>query len=63
MADEAMSGDIGPWVLGGVMALLALLGLGLASHAADDVFYGTGLGLFAFGVLFVFFLIHRNVGR
>lgn len=63
MADEAMSGDIGAWVLGGVMALLALLGLGLASHAEDDVFYGTGLGLFAFGVLFIFFLIHRNVGR
>lgn len=63
MADEAMSGDIGSWVLGGVMALLALLGLGLASHAEDDVFYGTGLGLFAFGVLFIFFLIHRNVGR
>ena len=43
MADEAMSGDVGPWVLGGVMALVALLGLGLASGAADDVFYGTGL--------------------
>lgn len=63
MGDEAVSGDVGPWVLGGVMALLALLGLGLASRAEDDVLYGTGLGLFAFGVLFIFFLIHRNVGR
>jgi hypothetical protein len=45
------------------MALVALLGLGLASRAQDDVSYGTGLGLFAFGVLFVFFLIYRNVGR
>ena len=58
-----MMGGVGPWVLGGVMALVALLGLGLASGAHDDVFYGTGLGLFAFGVLFIFFLIHRNVGR
>ena len=62
-ADEAKSGDVGAWILGGVMALLALVGLGLASHAADDVFYGTGLGLFVFGVLFNFFLIHRHVGR
>jgi hypothetical protein len=61
--DEAMSGEVGPWIVGGVMALLALLGLGLASGAADDVIYGTGLGLFAFGVLFIFFLIHRHVGR
>ena len=58
-----MKGDVGPWVLGGVMALLALLGLGLASRAEDDVLYGTGLGLFVFGVLFIFYLIHRNVGR
>ena len=63
MADEARAGDVGAWVLGGVMGLLGLVGLGLASHAKDDVFYGTGLGLFLFCVLFIFFLIHRNVGR
>jgi hypothetical protein len=63
MGDEAMSGGVGPWILGGVMALLALLGLGLASRAEDDVLYGTGLGLFGFGILFIFFLIQRNVGR
>jgi hypothetical protein len=56
-----MMSDVGPWVLGGVMALVALLGL--ASGAHDDVFYGTGLGLFVFGVLFIFFLIYRYVGR
>jgi hypothetical protein len=46
-----------------VMALLALLGLGLASRAEDDVLYATGLGLFVFCILFIFYLIHRNVGR
>lgn len=45
------------------MALLALLGLGLASRAQDDVLYGAGLGLFVFCILSIFYLIHRNVGR
>jgi hypothetical protein len=60
----AMRDDgIGPWVLGGVMVLLGLVGLFLASAAKDDVIYGSGLALFVFGVLFVFGLIHRYVGR
>jgi hypothetical protein len=63
MVDEAMAGDVGPWVLGGIMALLALLGLGIASRAEDDLLYGTGPGLLVFCVLFIFYLIHRNVGR
>lgn len=53
----------GSFVLGGVMGVLALLGLFLAAGARDDVFYYTGLGLFLFGVLFIFVMIHRNVGR
>jgi hypothetical protein len=58
-----MEGSIGTWVLGAVMGALSLLGLGLASAAHDDVFYGTGLALFLFCVLFIFSLIHRHVGR
>jgi len=54
---------IGSWILGGVMALLSLFGLFLASAAKDDVIYGTGLAFFVFGVLFIFGLIHRHVGR
>jgi hypothetical protein len=54
---------IGPWVLGGVMALLSLLGLFLASAAQDGVLYGTGLAFFAFGAFFIFGLIYRHVGR
>ncbi len=49
--------------LGIVMALLALVGLVMASQAHDDVFYGVGLGLCLFGALFVFGLIGRHVGR
>jgi hypothetical protein len=63
MAGEVMARDVGLWVLGGIMALLALLGLGLASRAHDDVLYDTGLGLFIFCILAIFYLIHRNVGR
>ena len=50
-------------VLGGVMGVLALLGLFVASGAEDDVFYFTGLGLFVFCVLFIFGMIHQQVGR
>ena len=52
----------GPWVLGTAMGLLSLIGLALASAAEDTVFYGTGLALFVFGVLFIFGLIYRHVG-
>jgi hypothetical protein len=63
MADDTPASDVGPWVLGGVVTVLGLLGLALASRAEDQVFYGTGLGLFVLCVLFIFFLINRNVGR
>ena len=51
------------WALGVVMALLSLFGLVLARAADDQIFYGVGLGIFVFGVLFIFVLINRNVGR
>jgi len=53
----------GSFVLGAVMGLLALLGLFVAAGARDGVFYATGLGLFVFCVLFIFVMIHRQVGR
>jgi UDP-N-acetylmuramyl pentapeptide phosphotransferase/UDP-N-acetylglucosamine-1-phosphate transferase len=54
---------MGSLVLGGVMGVLALLGLFVAAGAQDGVFYATGLGLFVFCVLFIFVMIHRQVGR
>ena len=55
--------SLGSFVLGGVMAVLALLGLFVAAGAQDGVFYATGLGLFVFCVLFIFVMIYRQVGR
>jgi UDP-N-acetylmuramyl pentapeptide phosphotransferase/UDP-N-acetylglucosamine-1-phosphate transferase len=55
--------EMGSFVLGGVMAVLALMSLFVASAAKDGVFYTTGLGLFLFCVLFIFVMIHRLVGR
>ncbi|MEM7021906.1 MAG: hypothetical protein AAF637_04850 [Pseudomonadota bacterium] len=55
--------DLGTLVLGAVMVVLALFGLAMAANARDDVFYGTGLGLFLFCVLFIFVLIHRRTGH
>jgi hypothetical protein len=59
MRDE----NVGPWILGALLALLSLVGLFMASSAEDDLFYGVGLAFFLFGVLFIFGLIHRYVGR
>ncbi len=58
-----MNDNLGSWILGGVMGVLGLFGLGLASRAQDPIFYGTGLALFIFCVLFIFFLIARHTGR
>lgn len=51
------------WTLAVLMGLLSLVGLVMASGADDEIFYGTGLALFVFGVLFIFVIINRNVGR
>lgn len=52
----------GTWTLGVIMALIALLGLFMASGAVDQVFRGTGFALSLFGVLFIFFMIRKNTG-
>ena len=53
----------GPWLLGVVMGVISLLGLFLASAASDAMFYAAGLIFFLFGVLMIFGLIARHVGR
>ena len=51
------------WALGAVMALLVVLGLIIASRAADPIMYYVGLGLCLFGVLFNYGLIARHSGK
>lgn len=53
---------MGPYILGVVMALVALLGLVMASVATDGFFYGVGLFFTIIGVILVFYLIHRETG-
>lgn len=42
------------WIMGGVSAILGILGLFLAARASDVGIYAFGLLLFVFAVLFVF---------
>ena len=58
-----MRGDSdGKWVFGAVMGVIGLVGLFMASRAADQVFYWTGLVFFLFGVVAIFALIGRAYG-
>ena len=55
--------DLGAWIMGVAMAVLALCGLLIASQANDSMMYFVGLGLCLFGVLFNYGLIARNSGK
>ena len=48
------------WILGGCMTVLAVLGLVLAANAYDNGMYTFGLGLFAFGIFFDFWLVKKS---
>lgn len=56
-------GNATAWILGTCMAVVALLGLIMASQAADPMIYYVGLGLCLFGVLFNYGLVARNSGK
>jgi uncharacterized membrane protein len=51
------------WILGIAMTALVLLGLIIASRAADPIMYYVGLGFCLFGVLFNYGMISRHNGR
>ena len=55
--------SVGPWILGALLALVSLVGLFMASGAKDGLFQGVGFTFFLFGVLFIFGLIRKYVGR
>lgn len=47
------------FIVGGIMGVLSLFGLFLASRAHDGMFYMFGLLLCLFGIVFIFALIHK----
>lgn len=49
--------NLGPWVLGTCMAILAVFGLFLAAEAEETTFYWLGLGITAFGYIVVLAVI------
>lgn len=51
------------WLIGIVMAVVGLMGLYVASNAADGIFYGVGLAFFGFASFFILVLIHEGVGN
>lgn len=61
LADEEVN-DMGVWITGVCMAILALLGLFLSSRAVDDTIAWSGILLFVFGVAFIYRQIVRNIG-
>lgn len=55
-----MNDKISSWVMGVFVGLLGLIGLVIAAGAKDAPFHGFGLAVFAFAVLFDFWLIKRS---
>lgn len=51
--------DIVTWIINGLVALAGILGLFLAANAVDAGFYGFGLLLFVFAILFIFMNIKK----
>lgn len=55
---------MGPrWNSAFAMGVVSLFGLVMASRAVDGVFYVTGLTLFVVGVLYIFYIITKEVGN
>ncbi|MBX6320682.1 MAG: hypothetical protein IRY94_02535 [Rhodospirillaceae bacterium] len=54
---------VGKWIIGGLVAILGVLGLFAASLARDENMYHVGLIFFVAAVLFVYGLIGHYAGR
>jgi len=51
--------NIGRWVTNGIIGVIGLIGLFVASRAADSTFYVIGLIVFAIAVAAIFYSIRR----
>lgn len=58
-----MAGNIGPWIIGGVIGILGLLGLHIAAHGEGASFYRMGLALAGFAIVLIFLLIKSSFDR
>ncbi len=52
--------ELGPWIVGALVALLGVLGLVAAGNAADDAFALFGYALFVFAAGFDFWLVKKG---
>ena len=50
---------IGKWITNGIVGVIGLLGLYVASRATDNTFYAMGLIVFVLAVAFIFYSIRR----
>jgi hypothetical protein len=50
---------IGRWITNGIVGVIGILGLFVASRATDDIFYAMGLIVFVIAVAFIFYSIRR----
>ena len=53
----------GIWAVGGIMAILGIVGLILAAHAEDGPMYLVGLVFFLFTILFDLWLVKQSFDR
>ena len=51
--------QIGTWIANGIVGVIGILGLFVASRATDSTFYSLGLIVFALAVAFIFYSIRR----
>ena len=51
------------WIIGGIVALLGLVGLFMSAGAIDNGIYLFGLALFAFSILYIFRQIKEAFDR
>lgn len=51
--------QIGTWITNGIVGVIGILGLFVASRATDSTFYSLGLIVFVLAVAFIFYSIRR----
>ena len=55
--------QIGTWIANGIVGVIGILGLFVASRATDSTFYSLGLIVFALAVAFIFYSIRRGFDK